>query len=182
MTRFINRCLVLSPKHYEMTTAVQPQTKRGKQVTTQHVNMLVGNYKSERWLDNSKKLGKPDALSTWYGLNELEEFLALARAHHADGIKMFYGVYPSDFSNELLAGRQTVVLVATKKTANDPRATNKAIMISKDGRKEILAFNYGDICPPFCGGIPPDYNKDFGMELSAIGQQLIENSGNLEII
>lgn len=165
-----------------MTTTLKPSTKRGQQVTTNHVNALVGNYKSQRWLDNSKKLGKPDALSTWYGLNELQEFLDLARAHHADGIKMFYGVYPSDYPNEMFAGRQTVVLVATKKSVNDPRAANKAIMVSKDGKKEILAFNYGDICPPFCGGIPPDYDKDIAMELSNIGQVFIEKGGNLEII
>jgi hypothetical protein len=173
---------MLSPKHYEMTSTLNPFKKSGQQVTMNHVNVLVGNYKSQRWLENSKKLGKADALSTWYGLTELQEFLDLAKAHRADGIKMFYGVYPLEYPNEMLAGRQTVVLVATKKTANNPRASNKAIMVSKDGKKEILAFNYGEICPPFCGGIPPAYEKNIAMELSNIGQLFINKGDNLEII
>jgi hypothetical protein len=164
-----------------MTTTVS-LAKKGSIVSTEHVNSLVKNYKLERWLDNSQKIGKPDALSTWYGLDELQEFLEKARQNQADGIKMFYGVYPSDHPNEMMAGRQTVVLVATRKSHADPRSTNKAIMVSQNGKAEILAFNLGDMCPPFCGGTPPDYDGDLSMELENIGLTLRELNGKLNIL
>ncbi|MFW2477766.1 MAG: hypothetical protein ACN4EP_12670 [Sediminibacterium sp.] len=156
--------------------------KKGQLVPTEHVNDLVSNYKKHRWLDNSNKLGKPDALSTWYGLEELQNFLKEAAENKADGIKMFYGVYPPDYPNELIAGRQTIVLVATRKAENHPGARNKAILVNKSGSKSLLAFNYGESCPPFCGGTPPDYDIDLSLETDNIGQVMIEKNGNLEII
>jgi hypothetical protein len=34
---------MLSPKHYEMTSTLNPFKKSGQQVTMNHVNVLVGN-------------------------------------------------------------------------------------------------------------------------------------------
>ena len=165
-----------------MTTTTSAPAKKGQFASSEHVNELVGNYKKHRWLDNSNKLGKPDALSTWFGLEELQNFLKEAAENMADGIKMFYGVYPPDYHDELIAGRQTIVLVATRKAENHPGARNKAIMVNKKGVKTLLAFNFGETCPPFCGGTPPDYNDGLSMELDNIGQVMIEKNGNLEII
>ena len=157
-------------------TAPSMEGKKGKLVDTKHVDQLISSYKKERWARNSEKLGKPDALSTWYGLKELESFLSLAKENQADGIKMYYGVYPGDFAGDPeLQGRQTVVLVATKQKLTDHGAVNKDIYISKDGQSEILAFNYGGLCPPYCNNEIPPYDEGFfGMELSRIGITLIE--------
>lgn len=165
-----------------MTTTTCSVTKKGTRVSSDHVNSLVKNYKQERWLDNSKKLGKPDALSTWYGLEELQQFLDEAKKHHADGIKMFYGVYPPDYEISELAGRQTVVLVATRKANNQPGAVNKAILLNHNGKKEMLAFNFGDICPPYCGKYPPGSDTEIDIELSNIGPLIIERNGTIEFI
>src|SRR5882757_7166763 len=100
-----------------MKTITQPSkaSKRGRLVGTQHVDQLVSHYKKERWVQNSKSIGKVDSLSTWYGMDELQSFLDVAKENQADGIKMYYGVYPADFAEDPeLRGRQTVVLVATK--------------------------------------------------------------------
>lgn len=156
--------------------------KKGSLVSTEHVNTLVKNYKIQRWKNNSAKIGKPDSLSTWFGIDELQSFLQEARLNKADGIKMFFGVYPADYPDELIAGRQTIVLVATRKNENHPGARNKALVISRDDKKQLLAFNKGEMCPPYCGGIPPDYDNDLSMELDPIGLSIIEENGNLEII
>jgi hypothetical protein len=132
-------------------------SERGKIVSTEHVDQLIGNYKSERWIHNSKQLGKVDSLSAWYGLDELQEFLNLARENKSDGIKMYFGVYPDDYGIEDFRGRQTVVLVATKQKVTRNGLVNKDLFIQKDGRSEILAFNIAQLCPPWCGTeFPPD--------------------------
>ncbi len=124
---------------------------KGQLVNTEHVDNLISTYKKERWIQNSERLGKNDSLSTWYGLSELEAFIQKAKDHNADGIKIYFGVYPNDF--EVVSefqGRQTVVLVASKKKISESGTFNKDIYIVKNNISEILAFNYGDMCPPFC--------------------------------
>ena len=127
---------------------------RGKVVSTQHVDQLVGNYKFLRWGQNSDQLGKPDSLSTWYGLTELQDFINLSRENKADGIKMYFGLYPDDYEIQDFRGMQTVVLVATKQTLTGKGLVTKDLFIQRDGRSEILAFNVGQLCPPWC--TPPD--------------------------
>ncbi len=165
-------------------TAASSELKRGKSVNTKHVDLLISNYKKERWLRNTKNLGKPDALSTWYGLKELESFLSLAKENQADGIKMYYGVYPGDFAGDPeLQGRQTVVLVATKQKTTAQGVVNKDIYISKEGSLEILAFNYGRLCPPYCTNeIPPYDDGFFEIELSNIGTTLIQNGNHVIVV
>lgn len=159
--------------------------KRGKLVNTKHVNELVSNYKKERWIQNSQKLGKVDSLSTWYGLNELQSFLELARQHQADGIKMYYGVYGHDLEETPeLQGRQTVVLVATKQKNVAGKMVNKEVYIHNNGQPEILAFNFGGVCPPVCGSEFPDGDNGFGygFDMSSIGISIIEKNGEIIVL
>jgi len=156
--------------------------RHGSLVSTEHVNALVSTYKLERWKTNSLKLGKPDSLSTWFGIEQLEHFISLTKQHGADGIKMFFGVYPTDYSQAELAGRQTIVMVATRKTETHPGARNKALFLNQNGKKELLAFNKGENCPPYCGGMPPDFDTDLSIELDPIGFTLSEGNIGLEII
>ncbi len=164
-------------------TTVLTEKRNGQQVGTDHVDSLISQYKKERWQANSAKLGKADALSTWYGMEELSCFLALAKEHAADGIKMYYGVYPSDPGlPSALHGRQTVVLVATKTTRTNQGTINKDLYIDRNGHPEILAFNYGDLCPPFCGtGIPPEY-EPIGMSTEKTGITLLKNNDQVFVI
>lgn len=152
--------------------------KGGQLVGKAHVEELVSNYKKHRWIHNTNRLGKEDSLSAWFNLEALEEFLAMARDQRADGIKVFFGVYPENFEKEPeFAGRQTLVLVATKeKTTVDGRIVNKEIYFQKDGQPEILAFNYSAICPPYCGtGDPGD--GEFG-----IGISIFENKNRVVVV
>lgn len=166
-----------------MTITTTPQ-KRGQLVDTPHVDQLISQYKKERWVPNSERLGKNDSLSIWYGLSELQEFFRLATQHQADGIKMYFGVYPSDFGEvPEFQDRQTIVLVATKEKIVNNRSVNKDIYIHKDGRNEILAFNVGSACPPFCGtGLPPDGDGPYGIDMEKIGLSIIDSGKGITII
>lgn len=128
--------------------------KAGKFVDNKHVSMLRENYVQNRWKANSERLGKPDSLSVWYSLDELKQYIETAEAAGADGIRVYFGVYPSVFpENILLQDRQTMVFVATQqKTSETGKTENKDLYISTPNGAEIVAFNYGLPCPPACVG------------------------------
>lgn len=128
--------------------------KAGKYVNSKHVDSLLSNYKKERWVQNSKHIGKEDSLSVWYSVDELQEFLETAKRNGADGIKMYFGVYkPETAKEERYEERQTIVLVASKnKILDNGAAVDKSIYVNSNKGVEILAYNSGRICPPACGG------------------------------
>lgn len=127
--------------------------KAGKYVNGRHVDSLLNNYKKERWVQNSRHIGKEDSLSVWYSVEELQEFLETAKRNGADGVKMYFGVYKADTAKEeRFEERQTIVMVASKTKVLDNGATaDKNLYINTDKGPEILAYNTGRICPPTCG-------------------------------
>lgn len=140
-----------------MTTIQKKSVKVGKFVNTEHVDTVIKNYKKERWVHNSKRLGKEDSLSAWFSVEELEEFLETVKEHGGDGVKIYFGAYGKNYTEQpLYAGRQTVVLVATKVKETETGAVNKDLYISGETENTILAYNCAGLCPPFC------QNDDFG--------------------
>jgi hypothetical protein len=151
-----------------MATIEKKSVKVGKYVNTEHVDTVIRTYKQERWAHNSQRLGKPDSLSGWYSLEELEEFLSTAKQHGADGIKLYFAAYPENYqATPEYAGLQTVVLVATKSKETESGSVNKDIYYTKDGSSEILAYNANKLCPPFCGG-----------EFGKIGVTIVDNGND----
>jgi hypothetical protein len=128
--------------------------KAGQFVDNKHVSMLRENYTENRWKANSERLGKPDSLSVWYSLDELKQYIETAEAAGADGIRVYFGVYPSVFpENVLLQDRQTVVFVGTQqKVSGTGKTENKDLYVSTPKGPEIMAFNFGLPCPPACVG------------------------------
>jgi hypothetical protein len=151
-----------------MLTIDKKSVRVGKLVDTNHVDTVVKNYKQERWVHNSKRLGKEDSLSVWYSIEELEEFLSLAKAHGGDGVRLYFGAYSKDHApKELYKGRQTVVFVATKQKDTEHGTTNKDIYINTGNGNSILAYNIGKLCPPFCSEIGED---DIGITIVDKGE------------
>ncbi|HTE31137.1 MAG TPA: hypothetical protein VK666_12235 [Chryseolinea sp.] len=148
-----------------MVEIKQKSLKKGKQVDTKHVDTVIRNYKQERWIHNSKRLGKEDSLSVWYSIEELQEFMEMSKEHGADGVKLYFGAYDKDYKeNPLYAGRQTVVLVATKQKETENGVSNKDVYIPKDNGSVILAWNAGGLCPPYCG-IGSDIGHGIGITI-----------------
>lgn len=136
-----------------MPTIQKKSLRVGKYVNTEHVNSVIKNYKQERWVHNSKRLGKEDSLSAWYSLEELEEFFAKAKEHGADGVRIYFGAYDKEYAPQpLYAGRQTLVLVATQQKETEKGNVNKDVYINTENNTSILAYNFATICPPFCDG------------------------------
>lgn len=135
-----------------MITTEKKSLKVGKYVDTAHVDTVIRTYKQERWVHNSDRLGKEDSLSAWHSVEELEEFIATAKRHGADGIKIYFAAYPENYSEiPEYAGRQTIVFVGTKRKTDQGKDVDKDIYINGEKGSQILAFNTSKLCPPFCG-------------------------------
>jgi len=157
-----------------MLATQKKSLKVGKYVTKNHVDTVIKNYKRERWAHNSERIGKEDSLSVWYSIEELEDFIAKSKDHGADGVRFYFAAYSEDYAEQpQYAGRQTMVLVATKQKENETGiAANKDIYTTTDKGTEILAYNAGMVCPPFCKpkGISDD-GDDIGITIIDKGDQ-----------
>jgi hypothetical protein len=137
-----------------MTTIEKKSLKVGKYVSKQHVDTVIRNYKQERWVHNSERIGKEDSLSAWWSIEELEDFLAHAKEQGADGVKFYFGAYSHDYAERPeYAGRQTLVMVGTKQKVNAAGIpTNKDMYVQTERGTEFAAsYNASSLCPPFCG-------------------------------
>jgi hypothetical protein len=144
-----------------MLTVKAKTRNAGRLVNTGHVDTIIRNYKQERWVNNSKHIGKEDSLSVWFTIEELEAFMAKAKSHGADGMRFYFGAYSDDYAETpLYAGRQTVVMVATQAKETPNGVTDKDLYVSSGNEANILAYNSGKLCPPFCRPITDD--DDFG--------------------
>jgi len=158
-----------------MTTQVKNFVQTRKSGRTEEAETLIREYKQKRWVQNSERIGKADSLSAWYSVEELEDFLALAKLNGGNGIRFFYGAFPEDHSSQPeYAGRQTLVMVATKsRILNDGRTTEKNIYTHKNGRVKILSSGNPKLCPPICP--PPDGGMgDFGITIVDRGSKGME--------
>jgi hypothetical protein len=155
-----------------MITIEKKPLKVGKYVNTEYVNEVIRTYKQERWVHNSERIGKEDSLSVWFSTEELEEFLATCREHGADGVKFYFAAYPENFEEKPeYAGRQTLVLVATKSKETETGYANKDLYITKNGNSTILGLNFGVLCPPFCNGFVPTTSAEVGITLVDRGEK-----------
>jgi hypothetical protein len=132
-----------------MITTEKKAVQTGKYVNAQYVDNLIKTYKKERWIHNSEQIGKEDSLTAWVNLEELEEFVTRIKSHGGNGIRICFGAHPEEFENTDLAGRQTVVMVATKGTEGN---TNKDLYVSTGAKADILAYGWLPLCPPMCAG------------------------------
>jgi hypothetical protein len=132
-----------------MITIEKKSLRKGKYVDTKYVDTMIRTYKKERWVHNSEQIGKEDSLTAWMNLEELEDFVARIKTHGGNGVRICFGAHPENFENSDLAGRQTIVMVAT---CNRGSHVNKDLYVSEEGRANILAYGWLPLCPPLCNG------------------------------
>lgn len=153
-----------------MQAVKSPSKRLTKYASTQHVDTVIRNYKQERWAQNSDRLGKEDSLSAWWSIEEMENFIAAAKEHGADGLKFYFGAYGSDYKEvPEYAGRQTLVMVGTRESATTRGLKNKDLYIRTESGTNILANNSAAMCPPKCGPMTPD-----GLDMDNIGVCIVD--------
>ena len=156
-----------------MITQQKKSVKTGSKANTGEVADLIREYKKTRWSPNSERIGKPDSLSAWYSIKDLEDFLALAKSKGGDGIRFYYGAYPEAYAPKPeYSERQTLAMVGTKsKLTETGSIANKDIYYSKNGQLKILSGFNPTICPPTC--TPPSEGGmgDLGVTLIDKGEK-----------
>ena len=154
-----------------METIAKKSLKVGKYVNTAHVDNVIRNYKTERWVQNSERIGKEDSLSAWWSVEELEEFIEKAKTYGADGVKFYFGAYDEKSAGDPeYVGRQTLVMVGTKQKENaDGSTKNKDIYVATENGSQILAYNASRLCPPYCGQNQDD-NFEVGVTIVDKGE------------
>lgn len=159
-----------------MTTQEKISVKVGRYVNTEYVDVVLREYKKTRWTQNSERIGKPDSLSVWFSLEDIEEFLTNAKAHGGDGIKFYFAAYPDEFAPKPeYAGRQSIVMVATKSRQTElGNMANKDLYITRQGKSTIMAFNKGGLCPPGCSGSNEGGMGDLGITIIDKGDKGME--------
>jgi hypothetical protein len=133
-----------------MITKEKISVKVGKYVNTEYVDAVLREYKKTRWVQNSEKIDKPDTLSVWFSLEDIEGFLNNAKANGGDGIKFYFAAYPKAYAPEPEhEGRQSIVLVATKSRQSETGSVaHKDLYITRQGKSTVMALNKGIIFPP----------------------------------
>jgi hypothetical protein len=156
-----------------MSTLLKNSVKIEKTEVTQIPDMLIREYKQTRWVQNSDRIGKPDSLSVWYSIEEVENFLMIAKANGGDGIKLYFGAYPKDYLSEPeYAGRQTIITVATKSKSTESGVTvNKDIYLKENGRVKILSSTLPPMCPPKCSASNEGGMGDLGITIVDRGER-----------
>jgi hypothetical protein len=162
-------------KQSAMNTIAEKSVKIGNHVSKNEMNALTSAYKQDRWAANTERLGRADSLSIWYTVEELENFLNEVKANGGNGVRIHFGVFPEGYRKPELVGMQTVVLVANR--SKDGSLQNaKELLVSNNGKPEILALDGPIPCPPFCG-------VGVGTSASSLGQPtLIIRDDSMEVI
>ena len=158
-----------------MITTEKNVVSKGKAVIADNatVDNLLRNYKQNRWAENSKRLGKPDSLSVWQSIEDLEKFIEIAKEHGADGIKMYFGAHSEENAeNPKYNGLQTIVMVATRTAKGKEGSMNKDINF-RNGKGHLSVLGNGgplSLCPPTCP-VAESGDNTFGK----LGATLIDN-------
>jgi len=137
------------------------------------IDDLIREYKKTRWSPNSERIHKPDSLSAWFSITDLENFLNLAKTKGGDGVKFYFAAYPKDYlPKPEYAGRQTLALVGTRsKISETGEIANKDIYYSKNGRLKILSGStQPTLCPPICGPASEGGIGDLGITIIDHGE------------
>lgn len=150
-----------------MSTIEKKAVLGGKYATKQEVDTFIRGYKTERWADNTEKLGQEDALSSWYTIDELENFIERVKLNGGNGVRMHFGVFPEGYGDEKVEGLQTIVLVGTR-SKDGTFATSKQLHVQDGENTEVLAYLGGIPCPAYC----PTPGSGFGF--GGLGISLVE--------
>ncbi len=160
-----------------MITQQKKSVKTAPRASTGEVADLIREYKKTRWSPNSERIGKPDSLSAWYSIEEIENFLALVKSKGGDGIRFYYGAFPEDFAAKPeYAGRQTLATVGTRsKLTNTGEVANKDIYYPQNGRLKILSGStIPGLCPPRCPPPSEGGMGDLGITIIDKGERGME--------
>jgi len=91
-----------------------------KRITSDEAKKLNEDFVKTRSKAIKKAIGKSDALSSWFSIDELKQFIADVEKEGKDkgitvnGIRVYFGAYPKDDKEKKKDNMSTVFLAPTK--------------------------------------------------------------------
>ena len=95
-----------------------------KRITAKQAKELNQNFVKTRSKAIKKAIGKNDALSTWFSIDELKKFIydveeeGKAQKITVNGIRVYFGAYPKDDAVKKKDNMSTVFMVPTQPFAS----------------------------------------------------------------
>lgn len=136
-------------------------TPGGSRVPSSVAQLLIGTYKNEEgWPPDKTR-------AVWFSLSSIADIQALINENEGDGIRIYFGKYPSNVDvpgtpDPSYKGKVTVVFIPTVTAADGShtdifpattpgtRAVKAAVTPDDDG----AGYNHGGLCPPNCSQPP----------------------------
>jgi len=87
-------------------------------ITAAEAKVLNDNWTSLRAKENETAAGQPDNRSSWYSLEDMEQFLSLIKAENptVNGVRFYLGV---ETTQEAPKGLTTIFMVPTEEVDNE---------------------------------------------------------------
>jgi hypothetical protein len=164
-----------------MSTIEKKSVQAGQYVSAEHVDALISNYKKERWIHNTERMGEEDTLGIYFSLEGLEEFIQTAKEAGADGINICFGVYGGKADRPEYEGKQTVALVATR--SEEANEDTMITMNSDPGSSTSTTIPGGSSMPYFNFGVPKSYSDNKISGGKGLGLALVtDKNGNMRVV
>jgi len=129
----------------------------GSRITAAVAQQLIGTYKNEEgWPPDKTR-------AVWFSLDAITDMQTLIGEYSGDGIRIYFGKYPSDtdidgMPDPAYNGKVTLVFIptvtGTDGSHNDvfpPVAPDSAAALDDGG----TGYDHGSLCPPNCGTTTP---------------------------
>jgi hypothetical protein len=127
----------------------------GSRISEPVAQQLIGTYRTEEgWPPDKTR-------AVWLSLASIIDIQALIEENDGDGIRIYFGKYPSDTDiagtpDPAYKGKVTLVLIptitGTTGSHDDIFPPTVSQTVPQNGGQ---AYNHGSLCPPNCGQTPP---------------------------
>ena len=142
-------------------------TDGGSRTSAAVAQQLIGTYKNEEgWPPDKTR-------AVWFSLDSIVDIQSLIIEHGGDGIRIYFGKYPTDVDiagtpDPAYKGKVTLVFIPTVTTADGghqdifpPVATDTTMASGQPAQNTTLgdpnspAYDHGSLCPPNCPPTTP---------------------------
>ena len=117
--------------------------------------LLINTYKTEEgWTPDKTR-------AIWFSLEDLTAIETLVNDAGGDGVRIYFGKYPSDVDipgtpDPAYKGRVTLVFIPTLATPDGSHQDQFSPLPQAGGNGgTALAYDHGELCPPNCPPPPP---------------------------
>jgi hypothetical protein len=127
----------------------------GSPIPESDAQLLINTYKTEEgWTPDSTR-------AIWFSLEDLTAIEALVNDTGGDGVRIYFGKYPSDVDipgtpDPAYKGKVTLVFIPTVETPDGSHQDLFSPLPQAGGNGGTAqAYNHGELCPPNCPPPPP---------------------------